>query len=43
MPTYTLRGVAVDFPYNAYECQVRVLCGERERGRTVGVSYRFVF
>jgi len=23
MPTYTLRGVEVDFPYEAYDCQVK--------------------
>jgi regulator of telomere elongation helicase 1 len=22
MPTYTIRGVAVDFPFDAYECQL---------------------
>ena len=23
MPTYTLRGVDIEFPYEAYDCQVR--------------------
>ena len=33
MPTYTLRGVEVDFPYEAYDCQVREERTAREERR----------
>ena len=33
MPTYTLLGVEVDFPYEAYDCQVREERTAREERR----------
>jgi hypothetical protein len=42
MPTYTLRGVEVDFPYEAYDCQVMPRSGEGPRARKLALLFVFV-